>query len=137
MLRRNRQDCCRGTGFIVDEDEITLSKRKKRLRSEVTGECLSRPDVESYIKSVDGTFAKCFQSPQKNEVIQLADTAREMLEKSVVTHNQAMYALKEELNCVHGEYKKITNEALITSSKNIQLEKDEVVSPLPSTMGKI
>ncbi|KDP43241.1 hypothetical protein JCGZ_22793 [Jatropha curcas] len=36
----------------ADEDEIPLSRRKKRLRSKVVREHLSRPNVESYIKFV-------------------------------------------------------------------------------------
>ncbi|KDP35818.1 hypothetical protein JCGZ_10627 [Jatropha curcas] len=37
-----------------------------------------------------------------------------------------MCALKEQLNLLNDEYKKVIDKALITSSKNIQLEKEKV-----------
>ncbi|KDP34796.1 hypothetical protein JCGZ_10576 [Jatropha curcas] len=58
-------------GPIIDADEAKVDQNEKRLRLEITGEQLSHHNVESYIKSVHGAFASCFQSPMSRDLVRL------------------------------------------------------------------
>ncbi|KDP39751.1 hypothetical protein JCGZ_02771 [Jatropha curcas] len=135
------------------EDDIPLARKKKRSRIETSEEAAwpkpAWPDVEGYIKAIHGVSISYSQSPlvhqvvimrkrvrdlrshyaklevSKNEVIHLVETAKEMLDKSATTHSKEMCALKELVNLLNNEYKKVADEALITSSRNIQLEKEK------------
>ncbi|KDP38608.1 hypothetical protein JCGZ_05315 [Jatropha curcas] len=116
------------------EDDTPFARRKKRSRADTSKNFAqsnaARPDVEGYIKVVHGASTSCSQSPlvhqvvvmrkrvhnlcnhyaklevSKNEAIQLAETVKEMMDKSATTHNKEMCALKEQLNLLNDEYKK-------------------------------